>query len=208
MAKGLARRTIVVAKVVVWTACLTPFVVLCIDAFTNQLAAEPVKDIQHRTGLTALIILLVTLAVTPLRRVTGWNELVKFRRLLGLFSFFYVLCHAVTYFVFDQSLSPALIAEDVVKHPWVTVGFTAFMLMIPLAVTSTQGWIRRLGSRWTKLHRLIYAIAILAILHFLWLVKKDVRDPYFYGTVALVLLAARLWPRAQRRVHATKPLPS
>ncbi|HEX2092949.1 MAG TPA: protein-methionine-sulfoxide reductase heme-binding subunit MsrQ [Longimicrobiaceae bacterium] len=178
-------------KPVVWIAALAPFALLVYDAFTGGLGAEPIEEITHRTGKTALVLLLVTLAVTPVRRVTGWNGAVRLRRLLGLFAFFYASLHFLTY-LFDQELSPAYIVEDVVEHPYVTAGFTAFLLLIPLAATSTQGMIRRLGKRWQKLHRLVYVAAGLGVVHFLWLVKKDLREPLIFGAVLLLLLAFRL----------------
>ena len=136
----------------------------------------------------------MTLSVTPLRRFTGWNELIRTRRQIGLTAFWYALLHVLTYVVFDQSLSPADIAEDVRKHPWVLVGFTSFLLLVPLAVTSTNAWVRRLGGkRWQRLHLLIYPAAIGGVLHFLWLVKKDVRTPLYFACLLAVLLAVRLW---------------
>ncbi len=202
-----ARRdaTIVWLKVVLWAACLAPFVLLVADLLTDRLAADPVKDIQHRTDLSALVLLLVTLSVTPARTLLRWNPLIRLRRPLGLFAFFYATLHAFSYFVFDQSLSPTGIAEDVLEHPWVTVGFSAFVLLIPLAVTSTTGWIRRLGGpRWRRLHQLVYVSAALGVLHFLWLVKQDTREPVFYGAALVVLLGARL---VRRRVteRAARP---
>ena len=179
-------------KWVLWAACLTPLVVLVYDAFTGGLEAEAVKDIQHRTGLSALTILFVTLSISPVRRITGWNPLITLRRPLGLFAFFYATLHAFTYFVFDQELSPSDIAQDVMKRPWVTVGFTAFVLLIPLAFTSTKGWIRRLGKNWQRLHRLVYLIAALGVFHFLWLVKRDVSLPVRYGLILVVILGSRL----------------
>ncbi len=156
-------------------------------------ADDPVEEIQHRTGLATLILLLITLSITPLRRLTGWNPLIRFRRLAGLFAFFYATLHAFSYFVFDQQLDPVAVGEDVVEHPWVLVGFLAFVLLIPLALTSTRGWIRRLGgARWNRLHRLIYPIAILGVLHFYWLVKKDVSEPVTYGAILLVILGSRV----------------
>lgn len=157
------------------------------------MGADPVKTIQHLTGLSTLVILFVTLSVTPLRRLTGWNELIRVRRLIGLFAFFYAVLHAFSYFVFDQRLSPSGIAADVVEHPWVTVGFTAFVLLIPLALTSTQASIRRLGGRrWRRLHQLIYLSAIGGVLHYLWLVKRDIRPPLTYGVILIGILALRI----------------
>jgi sulfoxide reductase heme-binding subunit YedZ len=161
---------------------------------TGQVDGDQVKYLQHVTGTTVLVTLCLTLAVTPLRRLTGWNEIVRTRRLLGLTAFWYALLHFLTYVVFDQSLSPADIAEDVGKHPWVLVGFSSFLLLIPLAVTSTTGWVRRLGGRrWAQLHRLIYPAAVGGVLHYLWLVKKDVRTPLWFAVVLAGLFAARVW---------------
>lgn len=174
-------------------AGLAPFGWLVWAAATGHLGPEPVDTIQKVTGLSALTILLVTLAVTPLRRLTGWGQLIRLRRAAGLTAFFYAVLHATSYFVLDQELSPTLIAEDVAEHRWVLAGFSAFVLLIPLALTSTNGMVRRLGGkRWQALHRLVYAAAILAVLHFLWLVKKDVQLPLVYLAVLLVLFAARL----------------
>lgn len=184
-------RTMVAMKTAVWIAALSPFALLVWDGLSGGLGAEPIEEVTHRTGLTALILLLCSLAVTPLRRVTGWNRAVKFRRLLGLFAFFYACLHFLTY-LFDQEFLPEYIVEDVVEHPYVTAGFTAFLLLIPLALTSTQGMIRRLGRRWQKLHRLVYVAAALAVLHFVWLVKKDVTEPLIYAGVLTLLLAFRL----------------
>ena len=161
---------------------------------TGRVDGDQVKFIQHVTGATVLVTLFLTLAVTPLRRLTGWNEIIRARRQIGLTAFWYALIHFLTYVVFDQSLSLADISEDVAKHPWVLVGFTSFLLLIPLALTSTTGWVRRLGGRrWQRLHRLIYPVAIGGVLHFLWLVKKDVRTPLYFAAVLAVLLAVRFW---------------
>lgn len=178
-------------KLVVWAASLAPLAVLVWDAFHGGLGAEPIEEVTHRTGKTALVLLLASLAVTPVRRVTGWNPVVRVRRLVGLFAFFYAVLHFSIYLV-DQELVPAYVVEDVVERPYVTAGFVALLLLVPLAATSTRGMIRRLGKRWQPLHRLVYLSAILAVVHFLWLVKKDLREPLVYGAVLLVLLALRL----------------
>lgn len=200
-------------KVATWAVALVPLGILVREALTDDLGADPIKRITHRTGSAALMLLLASLAVTPVRRVTGWNRVVQLRRPLGLFAFFYVVLHFCTY-LFDQEFSLHYIVEDVVEHPYVTAGFTAFLLLVPLAATSTQGAIRRLGRRWQKLHRLVYAAAVLGVLHFLWLVKKDIREPLIYAAVLALLLAFRLpfvagakrpaRPAARRR----PPLPS
>jgi methionine sulfoxide reductase heme-binding subunit len=169
------------------------------DALTGGLGAEPVERITHRTGWWALTLLLVTLALTPARRATGWNRLIQARRMLGLFAFFYATLHVLTYFGLDLFFDLAFLAEDVLQRPYITVGFTAWLLLLPLAVTSTKGWIRRLGGkRWQRLHRLAYPAAALAVLHFLWLVKADTREPLLFGAVLLALLALRLPPVAGR----------
>jgi sulfoxide reductase heme-binding subunit YedZ len=198
-----------ILKSLLWAIGLSPTAWLVWAAFTGDLGADPIHTLRDVTGLSALSGLLVTLSVTPLRRATGLNELTRVRRLIGLFAFYYATIHAVTYFVFDQSMSLDLVARDVVKHPWVTVGFTAWILLIPLALTSTQGMIRRLGGkRWARLHRLIYLIAALGVFHFLWLVKRDVTTPDFFGTVLIVLLAARLIPARRRPLKTRVDQPS
>lgn len=184
-------RSMAAIKAVLWVAALSPLALLVWDGLNGGLGAEPIEKVTHRTGLTALVLLLCSLAVTPLRRLTGWNGAVKLRRPVGLFAFFYACLHFVTY-LFDQEFLPEYIVEDVVEHPYVTAGFTAFLLLVPLALTSTQGMIRRLGRRWQKLHRLVYVAAALAVLHFVWLVKKDLTEPLVYAAVLALLLAFRL----------------
>jgi sulfoxide reductase heme-binding subunit YedZ len=149
--------------------------------------------------------LLASLSITPLRKITGWNELIKFRRMLGLFAFCYLLLHFMTYMVLDHFFDFSAIAKDIIKRPYVTAGFTAFVLLIPLAMTSTTAMIRRLGKRWQQLHRLVYVAAIAAVIHFYWLVKADIRRPLQYGAVLAFLLGFRLvikwaqrWPRFQK----------
>ena len=152
-----------------------------------------------------MILLLVTLAVTPLRRLTGWNDLIRFRRMLGLWAFSYVLLHFLVYLVFEHFFSLTLIAEDILERPYVTVGFLAFLILIPLALTSTRGWIRRLGGkRWGLLHETIYLAAALAVLHFLWLVKLDTREPIVYGLVLVALLGTRIRRRVKREKRAKR----
>jgi sulfoxide reductase heme-binding subunit YedZ len=183
-----------VVKPLLYLVAVLPFAWVVYALAAGRVDGDQVKFIQHVTGTTVLVSLLATLAITPLRRLTGWNEVIRIRRLVGLTAFWYALLHFLTYIVFDQSLSAADIAEDVAKHPWVLVGFTSFLLLIPLAVTSTNGWVRRLGGkRWRRLHRLVYAAALGGVLHFLWLVKRDVRTPLYFAAVLAVLFAARLW---------------
>src|SRR5574338_115483 len=187
-------------KVLVWCVALIPAAQLVHGAVIGDLGTDPVKTIQNTTGDTTLRLLFITIAITPVRRLTGVNDLIRFRRLLGLFAFFYATLHVLSYVVFDQSLSLALIVEDVAKHPWVLLGATGFLLLIPLAITSTRGWIRRLGGRrWRLLHWLIYVIAPLGVLHFYLSVKRDVTRPLQYGAVLLVLLLARVVIRPRRR---------
>lgn len=179
-------------KPLVFAACLIPVLLLVRDAFTGGLGVNPIEDVTHRTGGWALRFLLLTLAVTPLRRLAGWHGLIRFRRMLGLFAFFYAVLHFSTYLVFDHFFDLLLILDDVAERKYVTAGFVGFVLMIPLAVTSTAGWIRRLGRRWTVLHRLVYASAAAGVVHFLWLVKIDVAEPLIYAAVLALLLAARV----------------
>jgi methionine sulfoxide reductase heme-binding subunit len=183
-----------VVKPVLYVAAVLPFVWLVVALVTGLVMGDEVKFMQHVTGDTALTCLMLSLSVTPLRRLTGWNELIKVRRLIGLTAFWYACLHLSTYLVFDQSLSLDEIAKDIVKHPWVLVGFTAFLCLVPLAITSTTGWVRRLGGkRWQRLHRLVYVAAIAGVLHYFWLVKKDAQAPLVYGAVLLVLLGSRVW---------------
>jgi sulfoxide reductase heme-binding subunit YedZ len=198
-------------KALAFAGALTPFLWLVRAAFTDGLGADPVEKIAIVTGTTALVMLLVTLSVTPLRRLTGWNALIRFRRMFGLFAFFYALLHAMDFFVFDHLFSPASILEDVIGHPWVLFGFTALMLLVPLAITSTNGWVRRLGGRrWQRLHRLIYLIAPLAVAHYFLAVKRDVTWPLAAAAGLAVLFAARVAIPRRRAVRpaAAEPLPT
>ena len=177
-----------------WVAllCLLPLLRLVWLGFSGELGANPIEFITRSTGTWTLVGLLVTLSVTPLRRLTGRADLVRYRRMLGLFAFFYACLHFVTYVWLDQFFDPAAIARDIVKRPFITVGFTAFVLLLPLAVTSTHAMMRRLGRRWQQLHRLVYVIALLGVIHFLWLVKKDLTEPLIFGAVLALLLTLRL----------------
>jgi methionine sulfoxide reductase heme-binding subunit len=180
------------SKVLLFLVCLIPLAELGARIATDTLGANPVEAVLHFTGLWALRLLLATLAVTPLRRLTGWAWLIRLRRMLGLFAFFYAVLHFAVYLVLDRELAFGEIVTDLTKRPYIIVGFAALVLLVPLAVTSTRGWVRRLGRRWQTLHRLVYVIAILAVLHFCWLVKADLYEPLIYGAVLAVLLAARL----------------
>jgi sulfoxide reductase heme-binding subunit YedZ len=181
------------SKPLVFIISLLPLVWLFGLAWQNQLGANPVETITHHTGDWSLRFLLLTLAITPLRRLTGWNRLQSFRRMLGLFTFFYVCLHFATYLIFDQFFDLRGIVEDVAKRPYITVGFAGFLLLIPLAVTSTNAMIKRLGRHWQRLHRLVYAIGLLGVLHYWWLVKADLTEPLIYAGLLAVLLGYRLW---------------
>ncbi len=186
-----------ILKPVVFLTCLGPMVWLTWLAFTDGLSPNPIDDITDTTGRWTLRFLLITLSVTPLRKITGWNSLIRFRRMLGLFAFFHGFLHFTTWFVLDQFFAFGDMVQDVIARPFITVGFTGFVLMIPLAITSTKKWIARLGGkRWQMLHRLIYVSAAAGVLHYLWIVKADIRRPLAYGAVLAVLLAFRLWHRA------------
>ncbi|MDQ1303398.1 MAG: methionine sulfoxide reductase heme-binding subunit [Pseudomonadota bacterium] len=177
-------------------ACSLPLVLLILSIAEIgglRLGPNPQLYIRDVLGEWGLRLLLVTLAITPLRRLIGKPWPLLFRRLLGLWAFAYLALHFVTYFFLDRSLELALIIEDILKRPYITLGMTAFMLMIPLAITSTAGWQRRLGGRWLQLHRLIYPIAVLGCWHFYWLVKKDLREPLVYCGLLAILLVARIW---------------
>ena len=170
----------------------------------GALGPNPIETLTHTTGMTALVLLLVTLAVTPVRRLTGWNPVIRLRRPLGLFAFFYALCHFSIWFVFDMVFNWRWMLEDIAQRPYITVGMAALLLLVPLAVTSTKGWIRRLGKRWTKLHRLAYVATALGVVHFFWLVKSDTRLPIFLGACLAILLLARV-PWARLDVRARDP---
>ena len=160
----------------------------------DGLGANPVEALLHLAGRWALVFLLITLAVTPIRRVTRWNRIVKVRRPLGLFAFFYLCLHLLTYVGLDQLFAMEYIVEDVVERPYITVGFAAFLLLVPLAITSTRGWIRRLGRRWQRLHRLVYPATALGVLHFYWQVKADTLWPLVAAGALVVLLLLRSFP--------------
>jgi sulfoxide reductase heme-binding subunit YedZ len=180
-----------VIKPIVWIGCLVPAGILAVRAWQGDLTANPLELLTNWTGYTTLVLIMVTLAVTPVRRLTGWNAVIKLRRLIGLFAFFYACAHFSIYIGLDIYFDWPRIAEDILERPYITVGFTAFVLLIPLALTSTKGWIRRLGKRWTKLHRLIYATAALGVLHYYWKVKADTREPLIFAAILIVLMLLR-----------------
>ena len=190
-----------VLKPALWFACLTPIALLVYDGFTDNLTANPIEKITNTTGIWTLRLIVATLAISPLRWATGWNQLIQYRRAVGLFAFFYGSLHFMTFFLFDHRFDFRAMWEDVLKRPYITAGFTGFVLMIPLAVTSTTGWIRRMGGRrWNLLHRLIYITALAGVLHYFWKVKLDATNPVYYGVVVIALLAVRAW-HASRRVR-------
>jgi sulfoxide reductase heme-binding subunit YedZ len=183
-----------VLKPVVLLGCFTPLVWITYAALTNQLSANPIKDITEFTGIWTLRFLMITLAITPLRRITGWNSLIRFRRMIGLFTFFHAFLHLMTYVWLDQFFMWSEIAKDIVKRPFITSGMAGFTLMIPLAVTSTKKWIGRLGGkRWQILHRLIYLSGFAGVLHYYFFVKSDIQYPVAYALLLTILLGFRGW---------------
>jgi methionine sulfoxide reductase heme-binding subunit len=197
------------AKVFVFLICLVPLGVLIRQAFTGGLGANPTQFLEHATGDWTLRFVAITLSVTPLRKILRQPQLIRFRRMLGLFAFFYGCCHFSIYLTFDQVFNLQGIWADVMKRRYITVGFTGFVLMIPLALTSTAGWIRRMGGRrWAMLHRAIYLTAIAGVIHYYWLVKSDIHLPLEYAAVMAILLGWRgydHYAKSPRRVPATIP---
>jgi sulfoxide reductase heme-binding subunit YedZ len=190
-------------KPAIFVVSLVPLALLIQKGLNNDLGANPIETINRYTGDWVLRFLLITLAVTPLRRLTGWNGLLRYRRMLGLFAFFYACVHFLSWAWLDQYFVLADIVQDVAKRPYITVGFASFLMLIPLALTSTNAMIRRLGAkRWQQLHRLVYLIGIGGVVHFLWLVKSDIREPLVYGAVLALLLGFRLWDRRRRTPDA------
>ena len=195
---GLVTR---VLKPVLYLAAVVPLAYAVARLASGSVEGDQVKFLQHVTGDTVLACLLLTLSVTPVRRLSGWNEIIRVRRLIGLTAFWYALIHFLSYVVFDHSLSLADIGEDIAEHPWVLVGFTSLLLLVPLAVTSTKGWVRRLGGkRWTRLHQLIYPATAAGLVHYFWLVKKDVSDPIYWGVALLLVMGLRLVKPPARRL--------
>jgi sulfoxide reductase heme-binding subunit YedZ len=193
-------------KVFIFLLCLVPLGILVFRALTANLGANPVEFIQHATGDWTLRFLVITLCITPFRKLLKLPDLIRFRRMLGLFAFFYACLHFLTYLGPDQSFDLAAMWKDVYKRPFITVGFTAFVLLIPLALTSTTGWIRRLGGRrWQMLHRLIYISAICGVIHYYWLVKSAVLRPLTYGAIVAILL---LWRLGDRYISRGRTIPA
>ena len=181
-------------KIVIFINCLVPLALLAWDALFGKLGANPVEFFLRTTGVLTLIFLLITLAVTPLRKRFGWNSLIKFRRMLGLYAFFYGFLHLITYSIFDKSFSPSAIASDVWERPFIAVGMLAFFLLVPLAATSTNGMIKRLGGKnWARLHKATYFAAILGVVHFWMIVKSDIFYPLLFALVLAYLLGYRFY---------------
>jgi sulfoxide reductase heme-binding subunit YedZ len=196
-------------KVLLWVGALLPTVWLGAGAYWGWLGANPIEKLEHVTGMSALIGLLATLLVTPVRRVTGWNPVIQLRRPMGLFAFYYVALHFSIWMGLDLGLNLSWITDDIRKRPYITVGFTGFLLLIPLALTSTRKSIRRLGKRWVTLHRLVYVVPALGVIHYYWSVKADVRIPILMGVIYATLMLVRIpgWveSRARKSGRAARP---
>ena len=193
-------------KPIVFLACLIPFVHVVGDLYgiTGDLGANPVEAILDRFGNWGIRFVMIALAVTPLRKITGWNWLARFRRMLGLFAFFYVLMHFLTWFYLDQQMLWASMVLDIAKRPYITVGFTALLLLTAMAITSTSGMRRRLGRRWNTLHKSVYVVGVLGVVHYWWQVKSDFREPLIYAAILALLLGYRLMTsRPKRQPQAT-----
>jgi len=203
-----AQRSILGLKVVLWMGALAPLAWMVAGFFFDWLGANPIEKLTHVSGMTTLVLLLVTLGVTPARRLTGWNPLIQLRRPLGLFAFLYAFLHFSVWMVLDLGFELQWVAEDIAERPYITVGFSAFVLLIPLAATSTKGWIRRLKKRWTRLHALVYLTTALGCIHYYWLVKADVRLPLLLAGIYAILMGLRVpaWVR-KRRSPAPGPAP-
>ena len=196
-----------IQKVVVFLLALAPAGWLAWRTVHDALGVKPVEELELTTGIWAYRFLLLSLAITPLRRLSGWNTVIRFRRMLGLFAFAYATAHLLIYVVVDQGLAVRYILQDVAKRRFITAGMVAFILLVPLAITSTKGWIRRLGRRWQALHRLVYVSAAAAALHFVWKVKVPIGEPVYYAGLLAILLAVRLlWRR--RPVVAARRQPA
>jgi sulfoxide reductase heme-binding subunit YedZ len=189
-----------ILKPAAFLLCLVPMTWLTFALLTDRLSANPLADVRNLTGTWTLRFLMITLAVTPLRKMTGWVSLIRFRRMLGLFAFFHGFLHFITYVWLDQFFLWDEIMKDIVMRPYITMGVTSFVLMIPLTLTSTRKWIRRLGGRrWQMLHRLIYVSAAAGVVHYLWLVKSDIERPVLYGALLATLLGIRVWYAVKNR---------
>ncbi len=194
-----------IVKILFFTACLSPFLSLLYDTLNNQLGANPIETLHFRLGDWALRFLCLGLAITPLKRITGFKDLIRFRRMTGLFAFFYASLHFLVYVVLDLSFSLELFIDEVPESPYIIIGLLTYCLLIPLAVTSTKGMQKRLGKKWRQLHKLVYFAAILAVVHYLWLVKSAFTEPLIYAGVVFVLLGFRVVDTAlkkRRRIKA------
>jgi methionine sulfoxide reductase heme-binding subunit len=201
-----AQRQIVFLKAGLFILALVPLGYLVVGAWKGELSANPIKDITEETGIWTLRFLVLTLSITPLRKLTGWARLARFRRMTGLFAFFYGFLHFTTYVYLDQFFAFDEILLDVAKRPFITVGFTAFVLMVPLALTSPDGIVRWMGGkRWQMLHRTVYVVALCGVFHYLWLVKADTSRPLRYGGVVAALLLFRVWDALKSRRARQKP---
>ena len=189
-------------RLAIFAAALVPAAALVYDFLTNDLTANPIDYITDTTGYTAITLLMITLTVTPLRRLTGRNEVIKLRRMLGLLAFFYACLHFSTWLVLDWFFDFSSMAADVVERPFITMGMATFVLLIPLAATSTTGMIRRLGKRWLQLHRLVYVAGLTAVIHFWWVVKADFREPRLFALALSILLGFRAWWMLRTRLSS------
>ncbi|WP_018609205.1 sulfite oxidase heme-binding subunit YedZ [Uliginosibacterium gangwonense] len=206
--KTPSRTAISLFKIALFLLCLIPLTSMAWRFYTDSLGANPIEAITHGTGDWALRLLLASLTITPLRQVAGLPWLMRLRRMLGLYAFFYALLHFTTYLWLDQFFDWAGIAHDILKRPFITVGFAAFVLLVPLAATSFNAAIRALGGRkWQALHRSVYAIGILSVVHYWWLVKRDITQPAIYAFVLIVLLGARAWQREKERRRQLRATP-
>ena len=210
----MRQRNIIILKIITWLACFVPLADMLVRGWGSyrhtepDLGANPVEYITLSTGTATLVLLLCSLAVTPLRRLSNWAWLIRFRRLLGLFAFFYGTLHLIIYFALDREFDWSSTWADIMKRPFITMGMLSFILMVPLAITSTSWAIRKMGgSRWNALHKLVYVSGVAAIIHFWWKVKKDHTEPAFYGMILLVLFAARIvwWIKESRKKNNSQP---
>lgn len=198
---ALSPKTVAWTKAIIFVLCLGPFARLVIGAPLDLLGINPIETVRRSTGTWTLVFLLATLSVTPLRRLTGWHWLARLRRMLGLYAFFYALLHLGSYVWLEQFFDGAAIVRDIIKRPFITIGFVAFAMMVPLAATSTDAMVRRLGGKnWIALHRLVYVLAICGVVHYWWLVKRDITQPAIYALVLTVLLGYRVVAALKKRV--------
>lgn len=206
-AHSFLQRYIGLLKAALFAVCLLPLVRLLVLGFTDGLGANPIEFVTRSTGTWTLTFLLVTLSITPLRQLLNQPALIRLRRMFGLFAFFYASLHFTTYIWLDQFFELPEIAKDIVKRPFITVGFLAFVLLIPLAATSNNKVIKRMGAqRWRRLHRLVYVVGILGVVHYWWLVKKDLTQPIIYASILTILLAYRVVAARRSRVLTAAPL--